>query len=152
MTIQQKKKRQLTLNDIMNLDICNVLQQCPIPPDVIKAIPFVPTGYHRVTDSTPHPWYLHSQCNHWLQPFWVNCLGRCKGGRQALMTSNRHRLSFNDTLPGNSNTLPIENQPIRCCDNARTFANQVSQGTQSNDDKPFSWFVWLWHFIFRNDC
>ena len=118
---------------------------------MIKAIPFVPTGYHRVTDSTPHPWYLYSQCNHWLQPFWVNCLVRCnEGGRQALMTSNQHRFSFNDTLPADSNTLTIEEQPIHFGSNSREFAKQASQGTQSNDTKIFSFFVWLWHFISKS--
>ena len=141
-------------DDIMtrwNLDICKVLQQCHISRDVIDTIPFVPTGYHRVTDNTPHPWYLHSQCNHWFQPFWVNCLLRCKErGQQALVASNRHRFSFNDTRPGDSNTLTIEEQPIHLGSNSRKFAEQASQETQSNDPKIFSLFVWLWHAIFKS--
>ena len=124
-------------------EIRNVLQQCPIPPNVIKEIPCVLTGYHRVTDITPRPWYLHSQCNHWLQPFWVNCLARCKaGGRQALIASNQHRFSCNDTPPGNS---PIQEQRLCFFDNARKFALHILKGTLSYDKTRFSFLMWFWH-------
>lgn len=129
-------------------DICNVLQRCRIPNDVIQRLPFVPTGYHRVTHITPQPWSLHPNCDHWIQAFWVNCLGRCKErGQQALVTSNRHRLSFNGTLPDGFRTLPIENQPINCGNDDMGFAQQVCQGTHAAGDTELSWYIRIWHFL-----
>ena len=129
-------------------EIRNVLQKCRIPNDVIQSLPFVPTGYHRVTRITPQPWSLHPKCDHWIQAFWVNCLGRCKErGQQALVASNRHRLSFNGTLPDGFRTLPIEDQPILCGNDDSSFAQQVCQGTHAAGGTELSWYIRIWHFL-----
>ena len=134
-------------------EISNVLQQCPIPPDMIRKIPFVPTGYHCVTNITPRPWYLHPECNHWLQPFWVNCLGCCKErGQSHLIAINRHRIFNNDTL--SDDTTLIEGQRIPFGRDEIIFAQKVYIGTYFYRDgeegkKMMSWYKWLWYSIFR---
>ena len=112
-------------------EIGGALLQCNIAPDVIEALPLVPTGYYRVTRNTPHPWRLHARCSHWLQPFWYICLVRCKeAARAALVMSNRHRLSTADMLLfGDFDTQPIECQPLICDNNSREFATRISEGT-----------------------
>ena len=90
------------------------LSKCNISKDIIEALPIVPTGYHRMTRSIPNPWRLHAHCRHWLQPFWLMCLMRCKDvGRAALIMSNEHRI-INNNLDESKDTTskPVEFQPI----------------------------------------
>ena len=87
------------------------LSKCGVSKDTIEALPVVPTGYHRVTRSIPNPWRLHAHCNHWLQPFWLACLMRCKEvGQAALIMSNEHRITNNENEDVISK--PVEFQPI----------------------------------------
>lgn len=89
-------------------EVCKVLQQCDIPPVVISALKFVPTGYHCPTRQVPNPLYLHPKCTNWLKRFWLSCLVICDDKAQhALVEINADRI--NNTLPNDST---IENQPI----------------------------------------
>ena len=89
-------------------EVCKVLQQCDIPPTVISALQFLPTGYHCVTRQVPNPFYLHPNCTNWFLPFFLSCLVICGDKAQrALVEINADRI--NNTLPNDST---IENQPI----------------------------------------
>ena len=109
-------------------EIGTVLRSGNVPLSTIESIPLVPTGYHRVTRNTPHPWRLHSRCNHWLQPFWYVCLTRChETARAALVMSNKHRFSTCEAF----NFSEFEKKPIECqpliCDTV--FSEDISNGT-----------------------
>lgn len=91
--------------------IISKLGECNISENIIEDLPFVPTGYYRATRNIKNPWRLHAQCSHWLQPFWLVCLVRCKKiGQPALIITNRHRFTNNQSKDTINN--PIENQPI----------------------------------------
>ena len=110
-------------------DIGGLLQQCNIPKDIVEELPVIPTGYHRVTRNTPHPWRLHVHCNHWLQPFWFTCLVRCREmARAGLIMSNTHRLSTIDLfIERELDTQPIECQPLLLDHNPTTTEENTYQ-------------------------
>ena len=109
--------------------IGGLLQQCNIPKEIIEELPVVPTGYHRVTRNTPHPWRLHVHCNHWLQPFWFTCLVRCReAARAGLIMSNIHRLSTIDLfIKEEVDALSIECQPLLLDHNPTTTEQNTYQ-------------------------
>ena len=117
-------------------EVHKILQQCDIPPAVISALKFVPTGYHCVTRQVPNPFYLHPKCTNWFVPFFYSCLVICSDKAQrALVEINADRM--NNTLPNDST---IENQPIPLPQTKK----EVSKLFPDEDE---SYIIKLWEFI-----
>ena len=127
--------------------IGSCLQKCRIPLDVITAIPVVPTGYYRKTDSIINPLSLPT-CNDWLKIFWYQCLNKChKKAQLVLVQQNKER--FRSYVSSAIEDLPINEQPISltpeeeaCCYNAAGRRMSVKEMIINWIKKIIKYFKW----------
>ena len=127
------------------IGIC--LQKCRIPLEVIAAIPVVPTGYHRKTDSIINPLSLPT-CNNWLKIFWYQCLNKCQKSVQlALVQQNKEQFrnyvsSANEDLPINERPISLTPEEEECCYNAAGKQMSVKEMLISLIKKIMEYFKW----------
>ena len=120
------------------------LQKCRIPLDVIDALPVVPTGYHRKTDSIMNPFRLPT-CNDWLKIFWYQCLNKCqKKAQLVLVQQNKER--FRSDVSANED-LPINERPISSTPEEGDYCYNAAGRRMSVKEMIISWIKKIMKYL-----